>query len=490
MTPSRTNNTDATDTPSKIEILKPPFNPSWILTFFLFLLSIIVTSCTYQQVNDAYLDHVNKTLGVTQKFTLNGQPEWTQHISRICQTPIPGGLFVDDYDHYQSVSPQNSTTGIENLGHGACVVDRLRTRLGLTSNIRGVVDGSEDLKCAADIPKQRATNSATRWAALCGNIAYLTKMHKEKDIWLLRHPEIKGKDKLDRGDIFRERPDTARSGPDPCGPANGVAYLWFDKQCLFERLTGIKSDRHALFNVHKPAPEASPRGVVYDWNDAGVRPSDNIDHRRQLSVLRAFDKAIETSWDSILNDEEIKTWRLIIRVLNGYPQYLIVLVGVFATFLLFARLVIAGQQRRDIKGGKGTLYESFKKHCQKVAAENGERVSSNTKLAVEETFNRFLSTGSSTTVDWLISIIPLLGFVGTVYGMILALGTINTVVSAEPGPELDSAMSQIGGDLSLAFTTTLLALLFTIYLIFLREAVRSTEMKLVATLPAINEGAK
>ena len=390
-----------------------------------------------------------------------GGPEWTQRISEVCDTQIPGGLFVADFD--------DAKTAIEKLGHGACVVDRFRTRLGLTSNIRGVVDGSEDLECIDDmIDKQRATNSTTRWAALCGNIEYLKMMHSDKDIWLLRHPGLK--DKLKPGeDIFSERPVTNKPSTDPCGPANGTPYVWFAKQCLFERLTGIKSDRHAFFGVHEPAPEAAPRGIVYDWSDVGVRPSDNIDHRRQLAVLRAFDKAIETSWDSILKDEEIEFRRLIIRVLNGYPQYLIVLVGVFATLLLLERLREAAWQSRQIGKKEGALYTAYKEHCQIIAekelcegtAENADTpIPSNIRLSIEETFSRFLSTGSSTTVDWLISIIPLLGFVGTVYGMILALGTINTVVSAEPGPELDSAMSQIGGDLSLAFTTTLLALIF------------------------------
>ena len=60
---------------------------------------------------------------------------------------------------------------------------------------------------------------------------------------------------------------------------------------------------------------------------------------------------------------------------------------------------------------------------------------------------------------WLLEIIPMIGFLGTVIGMIMAMDLVGDVVSAQPGAELGVAMSRVTNALSVAFFTTLMGLI-------------------------------
>lgn len=59
---------------------------------------------------------------------------------------------------------------------------------------------------------------------------------------------------------------------------------------------------------------------------------------------------------------------------------------------------------------------------------------------------------------WLLEIIPMVGFLGTVIGMISAMDLVGDVVSAQPGAELGVAMSKVTNALSVAFFTTFMGL--------------------------------
>lgn len=69
---------------------------------------------------------------------------------------------------------------------------------------------------------------------------------------------------------------------------------------------------------------------------------------------------------------------------------------------------------------------------------------------------------------WLAEVIPMLGFLGTVIGMILAMQRVGEVVAASPGVELDAAMDGITGALSVAFFTTFIGLIASLILILLQ----------------------
>lgn len=65
---------------------------------------------------------------------------------------------------------------------------------------------------------------------------------------------------------------------------------------------------------------------------------------------------------------------------------------------------------------------------------------------------------------WLLEIIPMIGFLGTVVGMIAAMDLVGNVVSARPGSELNAAMAAITNALSVAFFTTFIGLVSALLL--------------------------
>lgn len=75
--------------------------------------------------------------------------------------------------------------------------------------------------------------------------------------------------------------------------------------------------------------------------------------------------------------------------------------------------------------------------------------------------------------------IPSIGFIGTVFGIKLSLGSAEMVVSAADRGEQILAVGKVTELLSLAFDTTLVALVFNVILMSLFFAVRSLESRLV-----------
>jgi len=87
---------------------------------------------------------------------------------------------------------------------------------------------------------------------------------------------------------------------------------------------------------------------------------------------------------------------------------------------------------------------------------------------------------SYTIVRGLVWGIPVLGFIGTVLGLSRALGSFGTVLSStEDVAELKNGLQQITGGLSLAFETTLQALVAALFIQMLLTLVRRSEERLL-----------
>lgn len=82
-------------------------------------------------------------------------------------------------------------------------------------------------------------------------------------------------------------------------------------------------------------------------------------------------------------------------------------------------------------------------------------------------------------VDSLKSVIPVVGFLGTVVGLSLAMLAFPEV--AEPD-KLRAALGAFSRSLSLAFNTTMLALIYTVILILLTTIARASEQRLLESL--------
>ena len=85
-------------------------------------------------------------------------------------------------------------------------------------------------------------------------------------------------------------------------------------------------------------------------------------------------------------------------------------------------------------------------------------------------------------VDSLKGVIPIIGFLGTVLGLSLGMLTFPDVADPE---KLRTALSEFSGSLSLAFNTTLLALLYTIILLLLTMVSRESERTFLERLDTV-----
>lgn len=87
-------------------------------------------------------------------------------------------------------------------------------------------------------------------------------------------------------------------------------------------------------------------------------------------------------------------------------------------------------------------------------------------------------------ISWIATALPAIGFIGTVRGMLLALGQADSIVRATTVAGRAAAITEVGSQLSLAFTTTLIALLLGLTTSFLSSLQRKSEQSLVARCEA------
>ncbi len=475
------------------DLSRAPLSPSRWSRTLLTIAAVVATIGIYNCINysylrfamnklDAYPSNYSKSPETSALFSLCGGVDerdlvWGGRAPEIIGAQNPNKLLTQK----QTEDREQQLAALERIGSGACFVDHFRMLVGLDANLRGIVD-DPDLACSPlksqDSPQEAPDEyeKASRlWRRLCGNVAQIISAHNDGDHFLLRHPAIRGPASILGANPLLEPDDCTR---DLKGP-----FTWYAPKCMYERILGVRQGQEmTLYGVLPLASQVSVRGTVYDWNDARVNPRDDR-HRQQLATLAEFDEAIEFAWTEL--ERSLGMRRVLVRVMNGLPQFIIVTAGMVALFLLIQRLCVASWQKHSAARGRGKVLERFERD---VAFISSSRDSSaqDIRCYVADTYQKFLTTGSATVADWLIEIIPLLGFLGTVYGMIDALGGIRAVVSADFGPDLERAMAQVGDSLSLAFTTTLLALVFTIFLILLRKITLTSEMNLVTNLPGLS----
>jgi len=87
-----------------------------------------------------------------------------------------------------------------------------------------------------------------------------------------------------------------------------------------------------------------------------------------------------------------------------------------------------------------------------------------------------------TLVGWLITLVPTLGFIGTIYGMMQAMGGAHLIVAATGQAELEASVLQLSQHLGTAFDTTLIALVMAALLEGLRGNTQRREAQAFDTL--------
>jgi len=80
-------------------------------------------------------------------------------------------------------------------------------------------------------------------------------------------------------------------------------------------------------------------------------------------------------------------------------------------------------------------------------------------------------------VGWLIMLVPTLGFIGTIYGMMQAMGGAHLIVAAQDQAALEASVLQLSRHLGTAFDTTLIALVMAALLEGLRAMTQREEAR-------------
>lgn len=80
-------------------------------------------------------------------------------------------------------------------------------------------------------------------------------------------------------------------------------------------------------------------------------------------------------------------------------------------------------------------------------------------------------------VGWLIMLVPTLGFIGTIYGMMQAMGGAHLIVAAQDQSALEASVLQLSEHLGTAFDTTLIALVMAALLEGLRAMTQREEAR-------------
>ncbi len=347
---------------------------------------------------------------------------------------------------------------LDTVAGGARLIEELRDRL--------------DSAAAQD---DQRTPAQRLWTRLCANLHRLSDRDPAQGNPL--QVAVSGKEQgPQEGELLlpqhRESGTVGVACPDR---TDRQRFAWLPVTCLHQRVLGVRSEERflaALLGIQRPVPQEAVQGTVYLYQRSRLPTrAAGAWERQQLFVLRDFDKMVTGAIEELQEAAGLPRWLL--RNLNGPFQWVILTCGLWGVLLLAQLWLQAYWQQRAVVRGKG-LYRQFEKDCSSRAV--GE---------VTEQYFRWLSHSSSILVDWILEIVPLLGFIGTVVGMIAAMASVARVVASDPGPELVSAMARVSDSLSLAFSTTFVALALSILLYLIRPAVYRAQEMVVDTLPRV-----
>lgn len=167
---------------------------------------------------------------------------------------------------------------------------------------------------------------------------------------------------------------------------------------------------------------------------------------QQEALIANFEKLGLYLAGQIRISPEVKRARFWVSIYTGHEQRLILIVAAFGGIVILSRLAVLTLSNLRSAFGKphGALnpFEALpvsRKHR-------------------DNEFDRLAS--SRWPIRIAVAILPAIGFIGTVRGIMLSLSGADAIVWAETVNQRSAAISGLSADLGLAFATTLLALLF------------------------------
>jgi hypothetical protein len=158
--------------------------------------------------------------------------------------------------------------------------------------------------------------------------------------------------------------------------------------------------------------------------------------------------------------------------------------GFWAALIYIWDWILAGRRRRNLAGLMQMMANEYPHGVANPMpaapppppTPNVLRMSFSSELrnVMDATLARWQIRGrvvADTLYEW----IPIIGFIGTVVGMIGAIDAIGEVIQADQGPELYTAMGGVTSKLMLAFYTTFIGLVLSAILSLLRRYCIATE---------------
>ncbi|HYG65293.1 MAG TPA: MotA/TolQ/ExbB proton channel family protein [Thermoanaerobaculia bacterium] len=236
----------------------------------------------------------------------------------------------------------------------------------------------------------------------------------------------------------------------------------------------------SLLGLRKAVEPAPFAGRIFR-----VKRDEPMQERARLETLESF-------LDGLTARLAHEAWlpRRLILMLNGEIQWLTLFTGLWCLFLLVWRWRRARKGRwqvaafrRDGDMTRSSLPALWIDEGRALVGSGLPEPEARAELASR--YERALEVRHYSAIDWLILIVPMLGFIGTIVGMTLAMGNAGQVVAAESQTDLQRAMSNLTGYLGTAFDTTLVALVLSILLEGVRRSVARREFQLVEHLRPI-----
>lgn len=170
---------------------------------------------------------------------------------------------------------------------------------------------------------------------------------------------------------------------------------------------------------------------------------------------------------------EVRAARKWANLVRGPEHVGILSLGLFVALVLTARTIAMriGLRRVRRRGGPGRTTEAWRALAEDLA--RGGEVAERRLDAVAR---------GRTLVRWAVATVPAVGFIGTVRGILNALAQAGDVVWAGDRLGRADAIGQLAGELGLAFSTTLFALLVGILVSLLTGVNRAHEQNMLDAL--------
>jgi biopolymer transport protein ExbB/TolQ/cell division protein ZapA (FtsZ GTPase activity inhibitor) len=201
------------------------------------------------------------------------------------------------------------------------------------------------------------------------------------------------------------------------------------------------------------------------------------------------DRLLEETLARTHSIPQVKAARFVVALIQGAEQLGMLILGVWLACLLVVRcrnmfvLVEMKEWKKIVKSNLVAKADDAKDFVISLFAlepEGSEKVHEDVETRFERI--RRVNFEGRWLMRWIAQALPAVGFIGTVRGISAGLGSADAIVRAENVIGQAAAINQVAGSLGVAFTTTLIALVFGLALGILERLEASFENGVLSRL--------